>query len=624
MSPRSPVIDSTTIPQTVNMRWVREVIRAVGQGCRNKASVIGRTSASERHAYYTIHTTISLGFIREGLRGFELTARGVQFESAVPGSREESDLIAAGLQSSEVVHAIAPDLMTDNPPGLNAIAEQIVRLAGLKRETARRRAQSLIGLRLRARSHRTPLFDGYDSPPSTALARPPSFADEPSPAIPFPISPPGQLGSPSYRAEENPMFRLHEQKRPEEVFTPRAHVVNPRMYVERPDIEQSLTFALRGSMHIVLHGSSGCGKSWLYKRVLGRLKVPFQVANLANASRLGSIASALQELMDGENTPRETGYTQTKTAQVSIPIASGGLTHQGQYVVPTSESFRGCLKWMRAQYGDDRACIVFDNLEAIIQRPDLMRELGDIITLLDDERYQKFGVKLVVVGVPSDVREYFRRVENRETISNRLYEVAEVGRLQPNKVAQLVENGFVNELRMDVRTPILRELVQHVNWITNGIPQRVHEYCQTLAYIGEEDGRRIERSMFERADRHWLQQAFSNCYQAVKASMNERQTGVQRRNQVLFALGHVASDVFRSSNVESLVRHHFRASTDQKRLNVSGILTALSKEAVPVIQRCHSRGSFEFTDPRFRLCIRTMLRRNPDDDSLVCVALHQS
>ena|ERR1700736_1401209 len=73
----------------------------------------------------------------------------------------------------------------------------------------------------------------------------------------------------------------------EEVFTPRKADVNEDMYVERKDLEEALKSRLFGSQHIVIHGESGCGKSWLYKKVLADGKVFWIGANFANASRFG-------------------------------------------------------------------------------------------------------------------------------------------------------------------------------------------------------------------------------------------------------------------------------------------------------------------------------------------------
>lgn len=70
------------------------------------------------------------------------------------------------------------------------------------------------------------------------------------------------------------------------VSTPRSPNVNADMYVRRDALEQELRQALQGALHILLHGESGCGKSWLYKKVLDEEKIFWLSANLANASRM--------------------------------------------------------------------------------------------------------------------------------------------------------------------------------------------------------------------------------------------------------------------------------------------------------------------------------------------------
>lgn len=60
---------------------------------------------------------------------------------------------------------------------------------------------------------------------------------------------------------------LSKAIRPEEVFTPRSAEVNPAMYVDRPEYQQELRRAIRSGYSVIIYGESGCGKSWLYKKV---------------------------------------------------------------------------------------------------------------------------------------------------------------------------------------------------------------------------------------------------------------------------------------------------------------------------------------------------------------------
>ncbi|GIX19851.1 MAG: hypothetical protein KatS3mg120_1527 [Erythrobacter sp.] len=65
-------------------------------------------------------------------------------------------------------------------------------------------------------------------------------------------------------------------KEPSEVFTPRAATVNNSMYIPRPKLEERLLDALDSNKYIVIHGESGNGKTWLYKRVFAEKGIYFE------------------------------------------------------------------------------------------------------------------------------------------------------------------------------------------------------------------------------------------------------------------------------------------------------------------------------------------------------------
>src|SRR4051812_6638650 len=116
---------------------------------------------------------------------------------------------------------------------------------------------------------------------------------------------------------------MQSGKRPEQVFTPRSAEVNEEMYVDRPEPQVALANALRGSMHIIIHGESGTGKSWFYKRVLERNHVSTVIANMANASRFKSLNAEFANLVQREEQAEKTGYTEKKELGLNAAVASG-------------------------------------------------------------------------------------------------------------------------------------------------------------------------------------------------------------------------------------------------------------------------------------------------------------
>jgi hypothetical protein len=404
----------------------------------------------------------------------------------------------------------------------------------------------------------------------------------------------------------------HKNKKPEQVFTPRASDVNESMYVNRPDLESALKKGLRSGMHLLIYGESGSGKTWLYKRVLKDAGVDVRIANLANASRLKSINAEFANLVNREQQARQTGYSETKKADVSAVVASGSLQHQGQYTLGEMEPFEACLSRIREQSGDRQAILVLDNLESIRADKKLLTELANVITLLDDERYSCYKINLLIVGVPGDLRQYYQATPNLATVANRIREMPEVSRMTLEQCKNLIYQGFVIELNYNVDE--IDSVISHISWVTDRLPQRIHEYCLELAFLGESNNRRINRSLLDEADKFWLKQSLSSNYTVIESMMNERDTKVGRRNQTLYSLGLVESEEFKWSDIEEILRREFPESTNNLTLNLPQILSGIALKDNPIIKRSPKGDAYCFSDPKYRMCLRAMLRKSNNAD----------
>jgi len=399
------------------------------------------------------------------------------------------------------------------------------------------------------------------------------------------------------------------QLKPEEVFTPRAAQVNDEMYVQRKALESALSKALKTNLHILIHGQSGTGKSWLYKQTLDSLGIPYTVANLANASRLGSITAELANVVQREGGARKSGYSETKSAEVSAVVAKGELAHTNEYVVGQKEPFEQVLAMLNQRSGGKQSVLVLDNLETVFESV-FLRELANLITLCDDEQYSRYNVKLIIVGVPSEVKSYYYKTPATATVANRLDELPEVSRLTPSECDLLVERGFVEQLRYGVID--LPAFQQHVRWITGGIPQLVHEYCLEVAFLAE-DSRTVELAIVVIAEKEWLKRSHYYSYSAVESHMNERETKAGRRNQTLFALGQCEAEEFKASDIEDILRREFPSSTTDTMLNTAQNLASLASGDRPIIKRSSKGDGFYFADPRYRHVIRAMLHKTEDE-----------
>jgi hypothetical protein len=174
--------------------------------------------------------------------------------------------------------------------------------------------------------------------------------------------------------------------------------------------------------------------------------------------------------------------------------------------------------------------------------------------------------------------------------------------------------GFTQELKYSIDN--INELESHISWVTDRLPQRIHEFCLELAFLGEKADRRIEFRLLDEADKFWLNQSLSSNYTVIESMMNERSTLVGRRNQTLYSLGLIEIEEFKWSDVEFILRREFPSSTNSLTLNIPQILSGLSAQENPIIKRSPKGDAYCFSDPKYRMCLRAMLRKSSNSDSV--------
>jgi len=218
--------------------------------------------------------------------------------------------------------------------------------------------------------------------------------------------------------------------RPADVFTPRAAKVNQSMYIDRSELESELKNHALGTRHLIVHGESGNGKTWLYKKVFSDMELPYTVVNLANASRFESLKAAFKDKATKKSSGMSiSGKVINRNASASILGVRGGISDQMILTAAEEDPLEALMSLVHKEAGDKKALIVLDNFEQILGSKELVKEISDSLILLDDEDYAKFNVKFCLVGVPSDIREYLSKQNSLETISNRVVEISEVARL---------------------------------------------------------------------------------------------------------------------------------------------------------------------------------------------------
>ncbi|AUX23931.1 hypothetical protein SOCEGT47_044610 [Sorangium cellulosum] len=155
--PPTRLLRSAEIPQADSLANVRRVIEALSGGATAKEEVSEQTGISLRHVGYALAAARVLGFLGED--GAAVTPAGRALLGVPPGSPDERALLRRAIAACHVVKEIAPDLLEPAAPAREALARRIYRFtAGLGKETARRRAQTLLAWRTQVLEQQLPLF----------------------------------------------------------------------------------------------------------------------------------------------------------------------------------------------------------------------------------------------------------------------------------------------------------------------------------------------------------------------------------------------------------------------------------------------------------------------------------
>ena len=402
-----------------------------------------------------------------------------------------------------------------------------------------------------------------------------------------------------------------------EVFTPRRAEVNAEIYVPRLSHEKALRRSVEGSLHTILSGESGSGKSWLFKKVSAEENWAVFTGNFANAARLDSVETEIINALVPEGRREWVETTESIDAKVKALLAEGGGKTDRKYAIKTSEKIEAAFSAGREVARDRQAVLVLDNLEAIFRSSHLMSELGNIILLLDDERYARYSIKIVIIGVPANIIDYYQKIDNLEPIGNRIEQIPHIQSLTEPQVYELIVKGFNNMLKADLPEETLKAWNSHIYMATLGIAQQVHEYCEKLAYQLEDSQWFITPDILKQADLAFMRSSIYQAYAVIDKCMNERETKAGRRNQVLYSLGKLTTTGFDAADVEKRVRREFPNTTKNVTLGISQILSELSSDERPLLTRSSKANTYRFSDPKYLMCLRLMLQKSSRDETVL-------
>ena len=115
---------------------------------------------------------------------------------------------------------------------------------------------------------------------------------------------------------------------------------------------------------------------------------------------------------------------------VSYTHLKGGLTTENGFAIRENPVER-----IYKKLSDKKTSVlVLDNIEHISHSSERLIELNSLLMKIDNINFAHYNVKILVVGTPNGVNQFYSNIDNLETISNRLEEISEVKGLEKGTI----------------------------------------------------------------------------------------------------------------------------------------------------------------------------------------------
>ena len=135
---------SDEIPQADTLSTIRLLVDAIPKLESPSTKILAEaTGFTLRHVQYRLSAARALGLVTSKDKGLSLTARGTRLNATAIGSAEEKAELRRPVRACPAVKQIDPDLLSRKSIDKKELADRILRVSDLSRETAIRRADVL-------------------------------------------------------------------------------------------------------------------------------------------------------------------------------------------------------------------------------------------------------------------------------------------------------------------------------------------------------------------------------------------------------------------------------------------------------------------------------------------------
>ncbi len=393
---------------------------------------------------------------------------------------------------------------------------------------------------------------------------------------------------------------------PNKVFTPRAPVVNGKMYISRDEQEKALSRALMSNYCIVIYGDSGCGKSWLYKRAFSELGVSYSILDLNSCKNRDDVDLKILDKISKLEEYVEEGKSEERELDVR-PLRMGAKQKQSfSFKKNNASAFYRLCDLMAAQKSYKKGVIVFENVEHIIDNEDLMEFIRSMILEIDNPDYAARDISICVVGVPYELSAILTSGNVYQTISNRIYEVPEVGRLTPRQADQFMRRGFIETLKYDVEHDF-DLCCRAIATATDRVPQYLHDVCLQVALAAEEGDFKINQEIVEKGIADWIISSDKHAFGTVDQLISKDKSNERVKSKIIFCLSQLEDPYFSKSDISDSMEKYFPKYCAQQLPQLTKVLNGLSSGPLAILKMSKDKTHYQIRTPALRGALRSAL-----------------
>lgn len=388
----------------------------------------------------------------------------------------------------------------------------------------------------------------------------------------------------------------------EEVWTPRQENVNHSMFIIREQYED-LVREIRGDYNLVIHGHSGCGKSWLYQKAFDDLSVNYVSINCSDVNHTGNLDNCFRKTI---LMYKDSAIKRKQSISFSLGLPNIASVKYVRELEKTERdiSFYEFVAFFSKYFGGKRFFIVFENFEHVIHLPMVLDGVGVAIMSKGDINFRRFDFRVMIVGISTEFARIASHFRHSDSVRTRLREIHEVLSLTRAEAFELMDRGFSKMLKLAFDD---REAVyDKIYYYSSGTPLMIHDLCRSISHYCVDTGKRI--------DEPGLLRALFNLYRtsefihedALREKLEDK-GHVEFKTRVLNEIAEMDESVFTSDRVEEVVRENHPQNKYYQGV-VSDFLVSLCREPHPIMRFDSKLGLFYLSNPIFRTVLKYVIR----------------